>query len=704
MNHLAVYDKAWDAIFTLPREVQKRLPEFIQKFRENSKGHSIHLEPISTFADPQLRTARITQKYRAIIRAPKSGNTYHLLHIGNHDEAMDWASRKVFDWNENTQSYQVYTIPPAEEVVQPKPEDGTEKTINVAFPQTDKELLAIGVPEILLPSVRQVTDANGLEALYDYLPIEALENLSMLLEGSEYDTILREVEAGKSSAETQDEKEQSANNQRSFFELTDDDLLNEMLAGKVAKWRIFLHPSQRKIVEGNYRGPIKVTGGAGTGKTVAALHRVKKLQDQGTATRTQPILFTTYTRALSKNLAKELKAVGCEEGIVHLNNIDAFVVEAAKENGLSQGGKILDLPGSKSAVELWREVTDFMVTAFSPDFLHEEYQEVILYQDVKDKASYFTTSRRGRRRRLNRKDRMVVWDLVKAYEVEKEKQGYQDLMELYNKLTEYFNTLEIKPFSHVIADEIQDFSNVHLRLLRSLVEEKSNDLFMVGDPLQKIYNRRIVFSQAGINIRGARSRRLKINYRTTEKIRQAAVNVIEGIEFSDFEEGVEPITGYVSLRTGVAPTYEVYSTREEEVSALVERVKSFLPGQPGASSGLSLPDICVATRQRSAMKDFRKELHRANIPYYDLTEGRVPTGNFEVGIRLSTFHNLKGLEFKVVFLADLSQSSFPFRPVAYRSWPESEQVAHDERERALLYVAITRAVIETHLSGVGQKF
>jgi len=706
MNHLAVYDKAWDTIFTLPRDVQKKIPEFIRKFRENSKSSGIHLEPISTFADAQLRTARINKKYRAIIRAPKTGTTYHLLHVGNHDEAMAWASRKVFDWNENTESYQVYTIPSAEEIDMPVATQAGPAEVSrpsSVFTQDNQELLAIGIPAVLLPSVRQISNAEDLEQLYDYLPIEALENLSMLLEGAEYDTILREVDAGKSKAESREAQEQSANNQRSFFELTDDDLLNEMLSGKVAKWRIFLHPSQRKLVEGQFKGPIKITGGAGTGKTVAALHRARVLEQRGEISKEQPLLFTTYTKALSQNLEKELEALGCDPGVVHLRSIDAFVVESAREAGLIPGGKILNFPGSKTALELWREVTDFRISSYSPDFLDNEYREVLLHQNIKEKAAYFSASRRGRQRRVSRKDKMAIWELVRAYEAEKNRQGYHDLYEIYNLLASFYDDLEQKPFSHVIADELQDFSNVHLRLLRASVAEGANDIFLVGDPLQKIYGRRIVFTEAGINIRGRRSQRLKINYRTTERIRQAGVNVIRGIDFSDFEDGVEQLNGYVSLRKGHEPTYDVFQAKEEEVAALIKRLKSYI-STDDEGKAIEAPEICIATRRRTSTKPFRKALHQAGIPYYDLTEGRIPTGNEDGGIRLSTLHNLKGLEFKIVFLADISDSTFPFHPSSYGNWTEGEQEAHDERERSLLYVAITRAILEVHLSGVGSAF
>lgn len=707
MNQIALYDKAWDSIMKLPRQVQKRIPEFLEKFRTNSRDPSLHLEPISTFADPQLRTARVNKQYRAIVHAPSSGQLLHLLYVDNHDEAMAWAENKVFEWNDFTHSYQVFARPPGEEP-NPSPSTTDTETDSIkegssGFPdQSDDQLLAIGVPVVLLPSVREITTADQLEQFYDYLPIEALENLSLLLEGAVYDTIVREVEEGKATSSDRESQEQSANNQRSFFELTDDDLLNRMLAGEVAKWRIFLHPSQQRLVEGTFKGPTKVTGGAGTGKTVAALHRARVLADRGEATADQPIFFTTYTRSLSSNLRDELERLAIDPQLIVLDNIDHFVVNSARKHGLlSDEQKILDFPGSKKSIELWRELLDFHLEEYSADFLAREYQDVILYQGILNADDYYRASRRGRRSRVSRKDKMSIWTLVEAYRRLRDEQGYTDLYGVYNDLAKYYEQQSVKPFRHVIADELQDFSNVHLRLLRSLVEEQADDMFLVGDPLQQIYGRRIVFSEAGINVRGRRSRRLKINYRTTEQIKRAAVRVIEGIDFSDFDEGTEDKSGYVSLRSGKQPTYDIYATVTEETAALVDKLNDYLYPKEGGQA-FAPGEICVATRTRAAAKPFRTALHQAGIPYFDLTDRTAAAGNRE-GVMISTFHNLKGLEFKVVFLADVSASTFPFHPYDYASLSAEEQQAHDEREQSLLYVAISRAVSRVHLSGVGQS-
>ncbi len=704
MNQIALYDKAWDSILKLPRNIQKRVPEFLEKFRTNSKDPSLHLEPISTFADQQLRTARVNKQYRAIIHVPTSGNLYHLLYIDNHDEAMAWAERKLFEWNDFTHSYQVFTKP-AEEllelpVAQPVASVSEAREEKAYDALADDQLLAIGVPSILLPSVREIQTLEQLEQLYDYLPIEALENLSMLLEGSPYDTIIREVEEGKVPSADRAAQEASPNNQRSFFELTDDDLLNRMLEGEVAKWRIFLHPSQLRLVEGSFKGPTKVTGGAGTGKTVAALHRAKVLQHRGAASREQPIFFTTYTRSLKNNLREELDSLGVDPSLVVLDNLDHYVVNTAKELDLLPAGvKILNMPGSKNSTELWEDVIGFKLTAYDPGFLDSEYQEVILFQGIQTKEEYYHASRRGRQKAISRKDKVGIWKLVEEYQAIKNKQGYLDLFEVYNLLANHYDQQDVKPFRHVIADELQDFSNVHLRLLRSLVAEQSDDMFLVGDPLQQIYGRRIIFSEAGINVRGRRSRRLKINYRTTEQIKQAAVGVISDVDFSDFEEGKEEKSGYVSLRVGKAPTYMVHKTQSGELQQLLKELQAYLHPTDGSDPVLSC-DICIATRTRNAAKAYRSALHRAGIPYYDHTERSTPTGDPK-GVWISTFHNLKGLEFKVVFLVDVSHGTFPFLPQAYAHLPSSERREHEDREKALMYVAITRAISRVHISGIG---
>ena len=89
------------------------------------------------------------------------------------------------------------------------------------------------------------------------------------------------------------------------------------------------------------------------------------------------------------------------------------------------------------------------------------------------------------------------------------------------------------------------------------------------------------------------------------------------------------------------------------------------------------------------------------VPYYDFISS-APSGNLE-GVRLLTFHNTKGLEFKAIFLVDVNERTFPFLPNSYQQWDKQKQDEHMKAEKSLLYVAMSRAVHWLSVSGVGNK-
>ena len=292
---LFIHDKCMEKLFDLPKATSKKVLEFQKKFREDSRSEAINLEPITTFKDPMLRTARIDLKYRAIIRVPESGEDYYLLWVDNHDEAMDWARNKIFQWNENTQTAQIFTVPET-----PGPEDEVDEVVEI--PQTlfsdftDEELTTIGVPPTLLRMVRGIRNLDELESAEKFLPTDAFENLFYLSDGLNIDLLIAEINEGKSAAENTDEHARSINNKRSFVEV-DDDLINDIINGDLSKWQVFLHPSQRKLVESNFKGSVKVTGGAGTGKTIVALHRLKHLSRTMELGEQRKVVYTTFTNA-----------------------------------------------------------------------------------------------------------------------------------------------------------------------------------------------------------------------------------------------------------------------------------------------------------------------------------------------------------------------------------------------------------------------
>ncbi len=687
---LFIHDKCLEKLFELPKATSKKVLEFQKKFRENSRSEAIHLEPIKTFKDQSLRTARIDQKYRAIIRVPETGDNYHMLWVDNHDEAMDWAKNKMFEWNEITQTAQIFTSPETIELS----ENHSKSSAGIFNEYSNDELMKIGVPESLLELVRRINNLNELEANEQFLPQDAFENLFYLSEGLSIHSLILEVESGKINAVSMDEQQSSINNKRSFIEM-DDALMEEIINGDLSKWQIFLHPSQRKLAEGDFKGSVKVTGGAGTGKTVVALHRLKYLSQKPNLLSDFKIIFTTYTNALTTNLNQLVKKLHIDPNSFKIVNIDTLLRDLALSNNLIDSNtRFLDMFNSKSSSDVWELILENNLSEFEVGFLSAEHQNVILYNNVNSLESYLGTSRIGRGKPITRKQKMEIWSLIEKYNHYKTINNLVDRAELFNKASNFFKEQEVKPFSHVIADEVQDLSNVELRFLRSIVEEKGNDLFLVGDPFQRIYAKKLNFSSAGISVRGNRSKQLRINYRTSEEIKRLAISTVKGLKYDDFDGEEETLNGYLSLFHGQKPSYEIFKTKTDETEYIIERIKEL------KSEGVNYSDIAIGFRTKDALKEVKTALHKLKLPYNDNTTNTI---NDSGGIVLSTFHGLKGLEFKVVFLADVNNRTCPLYYSGYNELDADSKLQYENSEKSLVYVAMTRAISKLLITGIGVK-
>ncbi|MDX4972145.1 3'-5' exonuclease [Myroides odoratimimus] len=683
---LFIYDKFWDAFLKINKGTQSKITEFISKFRINSKSSALNLESINTFKDQSLRTARVDDKYRAVLKEVTPGELYLLVWVDNHDEAMAWAKNKVIDWNEQTQAYQVFSLDDTV-TIEDSQVPTSEKTLFMGL-YTEADLVSIGVPEVLIPSVLKVVDFTGLENLENYLPVDAFENLFYLLDGASIESLKTDILLGKQSEDTLGSK----NNARSFIEFTDDEILNEALRGSLHKWKYYLHPSQSAIVNGNFKGAVKISGGAGTGKTVAALHRLKYLAEKKVSE--LPILFTTFTKELSESLSSLAEDLEIPQRKYKILNIDALAFQLAQEFNLRQPtDKVFGMNAVKGPKEIWEEVLEENLASFDEDFLKQEFEEVILVQNIHTSVEYLKASRVGRGKAISRKQRLEVWKLIEQFQIKKTASHLYYKEEIYNLVSNYLNENNEIFFSHVIVDELQDFSNVELNFIRSLASDGENDLFLVGDPLQNIYDRKINFSKAGINIRGTRSKRLRINYRTTEEIKNLAMSVILDEKYDNFDGEEESKSGYLSLFHGPKPVYTLYLSKEEELQAIKHELISLL------EVGVHYNEIAIAARTRNSANDFRNHLHKYGIPFVD----KHLLNSTNEGIRISTFHGLKGLEFKHVFLVDVNDRTSPKLPYDYTNLSEIEKSQILRTEKSLFYVAASRAIQQLSISGVGIK-
>jgi len=698
---LFLSDSFFDKFTELPRNIQQGVREFQKKFRENSTSSSIHLESITQFRDSSLRSARVTGEYRAILGSLGHDN-YMLLYVDKHDQAYRWAQNKRLVWNEHTQSCQIIpvSIEPTEVINTYHSADdthvseGQETEGILAEVETDK-LLKIGIPEELITLVRTIRDLDDLDKAEDKLPQDAYENLFSVFDGDCIEGIIEEMEAGKAKAG--EDTLLSNNNKRRFIELTDDECLAQIMEEGMEKWQLFLHPSQSKLVYNDYKGTTKVSGSAGTGKTIAALHRLKHLCEEQDA----HILFTTYTTALMNNITKLVEKMRIPSQRYDLNNIDKILRQVAEENHvLPNGYDILDYgsDNDEKAKALWQEVLDSEVSEFNEDFLHSEYIDVIIYNNNKELKSYLVQARTGRTKAISRKQRVEIWKLKEKYEALKTMRHKVDRMELFNTTANYLITNNIHPYTHIIADEFQDFSNPELRFLRALVKEGRNDLFLTGDPYQRIYSgRRINFSAAGINVRGKRSQKLKVNYRTTEEIKRMAVSVVKDQKYDDLDGGEENNKGYISLVHGERPSYKVFNSSSDEVKQVLHYIEIC------EAEGIQTKDICIASKTRALYKDIQDELYRNDIKYCEVKNG--DRKGDKDGISFSTFHSLKGLEFRVVMLVGVTERSMP--SIVSSNYPFMEMDTAEQKEylaniRSLLYVAITRARQIVFITGYGE--
>ncbi|MEO1301934.1 MAG: UvrD-helicase domain-containing protein [Myxococcota bacterium] len=653
-----------DSLSALPKAVQKKAREFAFKFQENPKAPSINYESIADARDPKIRTVRIDLSYRAIVVHPPEGNVYLLVWVDHHDEAMAWARNKRFDVHATTGAIQVLdmeAVASATDNSLPNPDE----TVDTMFGRwADAELLRVGLPEVLLPAIRAVRRDTELDALKTFLPQEASEALLFLACGYELDVAIRE--SSRASLETSApvntndfEAALSVPSSRREFRLIESelDLLN-MLDESLEHWRVFLHPNQEAIVKANYRGPARVLGGAGTGKTVVAMHRARHLARRYPDAK---ILFTTFNRNLAANIAGLLDDLcGEERDRIEVTNLHAWAVGHCK----ARWGQP-EIAGKPQRDACWDDVLAQASTSLgweAPNYA-EEWEGVIQFHGITTRDGYLRASRAGSPSRLTRAQRVEIWQVLSAYRAGLERRGLMDWDDVLRRVRESVEREGRHPYRAIVVDEAQDLSAEAWRLLRALAPNQDDSLFITGDAHQRIYGRPITLSHFGIPIRG-RSRRLKINYRTTEQVLRWSTRLLDDLSFDDMDGGQDTTTGYRSLYRGPEPEVFAFASVDEQTCFLLQRVRRLL------DSGAQPEEIAVVFRYSGPAKRLVSVFAEAEIPTSRLKKDGEP----DPGVRVATMHRVKGLDFTHVVMV------VPAQP--------DESV--DVRDRSLLYVAATR--------------
>ena len=503
---------------------------------------------------------------------------------------------------------------------------------------------------------------------------------------------------------------------------TDEDLRRAIEGLTFAQWQLFLHPQQRALVDRRTNGPMRVSGGAGTGKTVVTVHRAAALAERDAAAGEVRILLTTYTRNLADDLRRQVaqlaptlpfaERIG-EPGLLvsGLDRIARAVLQRAGDS-IAQTAeqvigrprtRVLTLPDSKS--NPWYEALALMGNELpeglrSADFLESEYELIVLPQRITTLRQYLRVRRPGRGVALARDKRAAVWRAIENY---RDRSAALDVASFSEQLALAAAWLDAeaargapRPFRHVLVDEAQDLTPAHLQLLRALVDSGPDDLFLAEDSHQRIYGRKITLSHYGIHVRG-RSRRLTRNYRTTRQNLDLAFGILDPGAYEDMEGRAEEHR-YVSPRSGPEPLLIHASDRDQEIKEAGALLDLWLEEDRDAGEQSAPETIAVLVRDRYQRDAVVTGLAQQGIEVRPVDREAVGRGRPVV----MTMHRAKGLEFRKVLLFDVSEDSIP-RSLRDQRYSEADRTDALLRERSLLYVAATRARDQLAISWSGRK-
>lgn len=682
----------------LEKPVREKVLELPGKFVHGAHA-GIHLEKITGAADPHVRTVRVDKFWRGVVFYPGESDAYVLTRVLPHDDANDYAKRVIFGINPLTGAIEVTDVAQLEAVAQEKaPTAASDVLAHIS----DDDLALVGINPAIVPLLRKIETRPELDAFADLLPQGQADAVQLLADGLEPMTVLDlltatdpEAEEAAAPVDTSD-FETAIRNPASAAEFTvydDSSDLAAWLNEDFALWTLFLHPTQHRYAyKPTFNGPAKLTGTAGTGKTVTALHRAQYLASEAEASGdpARRILFTTYTTALATELDRRLQLLctPAERKRIDVVNIDKFASSIVAGH---QGSAQSVIRSEDEILDIWNDVIADLGLPYSAEFLNAEWEDVVLggAEPIESVADYLRTPRPGRGARLARGDRTQVWEAVEAFTKILADRGKRTFLQSADLAAKILDAQQVRPYRHAIVDEAQDLHPTQWRLVRAAVrppdEQLPNDLFIVGDAHQRIYDHRVSLSRLKIETRG-RSRRLRLNYRTSHQIHRWALAARTATQVDDLDEGTDTAAGSHSAFGGPEPTMHGYTTAKEEADAVSGQVASWI------DAGVAPHEIAVVARTKGSLGRIESSLDQLGIPHHRLAADTVsPDGKVAVG----TIHGVKGGEYRCVAIADVSEGQVPLTSIPGAVMPEGvDKLRHDqdmERERSLLYVAATRA-------------
>ena len=702
-----IADTFTDSLARLTGDEQKAVKTTAFDLQVNPAAPGMQFHKLDKAKDKNFWSVRVSRDVRVIVH--RTASSLLLCYVGHHDTAYQWAERRRLETHPRTGAAQLVEIRErVEEIRVPRYVDVAEsaKAATSLFGQLQNEdLLNLGVPADWLEAVRGATEENLLDVA-DHLPAEAAEALLDLATGSTSRRDLRHLEPppegrpGMSHEEFRVAVARDAgpggygavpeprvgfegdpfdhpDAQRRFRTITGVEELRLALEYPWEKWAVFLHPAQREAVERRYGGPARISGSAGTGKTIVALHRAVFL------VRTNPearVLLATFSEPLANALRVKLR---------RLIGNEPRLGERLEVHALDEIGRRLhELNVGPVTVATSAQVRGFVVAAvaetpgqpFGARFLLTEWTDVVDAWQLSSWEAYRDVARLGRRTRLSEKQRRVVWDMCSHVASRLAAEGLSSMPAVYARLSAHLTQVRQPPFEFVVVDEAQDLSVSQLRFLAALAGGQPEGLFFTGDLGQRIFQQPFSWKALGVEIRG-RSRTLRINYRTSHQIRARADRLL-GPEIADVDGNVELRKGTLSAFNGPEPRIDVAASEVAEAAVVADWLKA------RAADGIRANEMGVFVRSEDQIARARRAVELAGLTFEVLDErADVTSGSVAVG----TMHLAKGLEFRAVVVMACDDGIVPLQERIEAAADDSDLEEVYNTERHLLYVACTRA-------------
>jgi superfamily I DNA/RNA helicase/mRNA-degrading endonuclease RelE of RelBE toxin-antitoxin system len=681
---IAVAREFFQQLHNLDRSIFLKWQRIGRMIYKDPFDDSLDTHPVK-HAEDGVFAARLDDNYRIIFRHIKP-DIVLLFWVDKHDPAYGKAERTSITLEDG----KIKIL----ESIEEKTYSSTQQPLYHSQPVgllfarwNDEKLMELGLSADWLPAFRQMNKIADFDNAIEQIPEKTFNAL--------YDLLIESTDIQGNTVVISDTQLKSAISQpetrEDIYVFETGDEFEKALSGTLVEWMLFLHPSQKQLAEANFNGAARIKGGAGTGKTVVALHRTRYLAQTLATNSLNKVLILSFNSRLSVVISELLRRLCNDDEFNHVevktlhqwcawylkyachdkpNKAEDSQINASLDNAIRQTQQ--DFPNSK-------------VFTLSRDFIEDEIRYVIKGRAVSTLDDYLQLKRTGRGTPLGIDERQVIFKIYSRYQ-----QGLGYFCDwddfILKSLRHAKQGIPTGSYVAVIVDEVQDFTEASMSLINHIGGDKPNSLLLIGDGQQKIYKGGFSLKNVGISIVG-RSRILRYNYRNTKQILEAAYSMVKGVSFDDLEDDEDVITASPEFpkRSGIKPILkQSFTTQQDELKWVAEQIRDRVFTRQVNKPG----DIGVLYMSG---KKYGSPIDRTLSSYgIQITELRRDNASafFDEGtVKRCTFYSAKGMEFKVIFLVGVTDGTIP----SDSALPEEAQEDTERRERRLLFVAMTRA-------------